>query len=566
MSEVLDVLDQFSSLVQERKPFEAVWDDIDRNLLPNVSRLGENANKSMRGQRGDFDIVDGGPRAALTTFQAGLMGRLMSSTFDWLQVQAPDEDLMDDRDTRLWLSKVNQAIFSLVNRSWFYPAVYTLFGIAGGLGSGTIYREYDKITGRENFSCRNTWEMYFADDPNGEDDTTFRESLVTNKQMAQKFKNDNLDPEVIRKSTLPNEMHEEVHLIHAVMPNPSYDPNKLDKRNKKYISYYIDKDHETLIRTGGYSVMPYCTWRIEKEVNESYGRGPGWRALADIKGLYAYAKTDITASQFNSNPGLDIPIERKGEIKYIPGGRNYYDDVNRPVKVLDKPDPRFGLEREQHKQEAIDKHFMVPFFTAMQQVGGMDRQRTAYEVRQIEQEAAILLGPYATGFQIQFMDRVVEGLFNDAAENNMIPPAPPQLARSMNGRKLQVVYSGPLAQAQKSFFNTEPYRKTIADIQSIMSMDPTGQSIPRQIMDIPDWDKFFRQIAEGNGLPEESMNEARQILQTRKARADQMQKQQSIDAMQKLGGAKALNEPTQPGSPMDQMGKQVQGQPVAAGQ
>jgi hypothetical protein len=565
--EVRDLLDEYNTLATDRKPFEAVWDEIDANLLPNVSRLAENANKSMQGKRGDEAIVDGGPRSALTTFQAGLMGRLMSSTFDWLAVETPDEDMMDDRETRMWLSKVNQAIFSLVNRSWFYPVVYALFGIAGGLGTGTIYREFDKNVGKEMFSIRNTWEMYFADDPNGENDTAIRHTVLTNKQMAQQFRDDNLDPEVERRAANSSEQYNDAHLIHVVKPNPNYDPRKRDKLNKRFSSWYIDLDHERLLRKGGYSVMPYSTWRIEKEVNEAYGRGPGWRALADIKALYAYARTDITAAQFNSNPAYDIPEERRGQVKIVPGGRNYYEDAAREIKQLSKPDPRFGLEREQHKQQIIDRHFMVPFFTAMQQIGSMDRQRTAYEVRQIEQEAAILLGPYATGFQVQFMDRIVEGLFYDAMENGMIPAPPMQLVQNLNGAKLAVRYSGPLAQAQKSFFNTEPYRRTIQDITALMSMDPTGQSTPRQIFDIPDWDRFFREMAQGNGLPEEAMFEARRILANRDARAKKVEQQQQLNQMEQIGKAMpGLNQPVQPGSAADALAKQAKGQPVAAGQ
>ena len=51
MSEVLDALDEWKALVDIRRPFEAVWDAIDENLLPNVSRLAETQDNSVRGQR-----------------------------------------------------------------------------------------------------------------------------------------------------------------------------------------------------------------------------------------------------------------------------------------------------------------------------------------------------------------------------------------------------------------------------------------------------------------------------------------------------------------------------------
>ena len=557
MSEVLDLLDEFKTLQEARKPYETVWDDIDANLLPNVMRLAESSIPD-KGARRDEKINDGGPRYALSTFQAGFMGRLMSARFDWFSVQTPDEDLADDRDTRMWLSKLNQAIFMLINRSKFFPQTYSLFGVAGGLGTATMYHDYDDARQKVMFSLRNPWEMYLADDENGDTDTADRLTLMSYKNIARAFKDDTLDAEVIKMAESPSDCHKEIKILHVVKPNPDYDPRKRDIRAKRYASWYVDMEHENIIRRGGYSVMPYSTWAIDKEVGEAYGRGPGWRALSDIKGLYAVTKTTTVGAQYQVNPAADIPQERKGTEQLVPGGRNYYDDQGRDIKVIPKViDLKAGLEIQQHKQQIIERQFMVPFFTMMQQIGTQSRQKTAYEVQQIEREAAILLGPYATGFQSQYMENIVECLVYYVIENKMVPPPPVQLMQSPNGSKLQTVYTGPLALAEKAFFNTEPYRRTLQDIQTIMSTDPTGQSLPRQIFDIPDWDRFFREMAQGNGLPEEGTLEVRKIDANRKARAKDMEQQKQLAAMEQMGKAMpGLNQPVQPGSAADAMSKQ----------
>ena len=85
-------------------------------------------------------------------------------------------------------------------------------------------------------------------------------------------------------------------------------------------------------------------------------------------------------------------------------------------------------------------------------------------------------------------------------------------------------------------------------------------------MDIPDWYRFLKELAQGNGLPIESLLEDKTFKQIRKARADTMQRQQQLDAIQKMGGMQGLNQPTQPGSVADAISKQNQGQPVASGQ
>lgn len=565
MSEVLDLMDEFKTLVEQRKPYETVWDDIDANLLPNIMRLAE-SSAPQKGARRDEKINDGGPRYALSTFQAGFMGRIMSPQFDFFSVQTPDEDLADDRNTRMWLSKLNQAIFMLINRSKFFPQTYCLLGVAGGMGTATMYHEYDNTQRKVMFSLRNPWEIYISDDENGDPDMVDRLTLMSYRNIASKFKNDTLDPEVIKFAESPDERNKEIHILHVVKPNPSYDPRKRDARSKRYKSWYIDYEHQSIIRPGGYSVMPYSIWAIDKEVGEPYGRGPGWRALSDIKGLYATAKTNMVGGQYQVNPAADIPQERKGTEQLVPGGRNYYEETGREIKVIQKViDLKAGLEREQHKQQIIERHFMVPFFTAAQQaLTGKARERTAYEVQQIEREVAILLGPYATGFQSQYMESVIGCLVYYVIENRMVPPPPPQLMQSPNGNKLQIVYTGPLALAEKAFFNTEPYRRTLQDIQTIMSTDPTGESLPRQIFDIPDWDRFFREMAQGNGLPEEGMLETRKIFANRQARAKALEEQRKLAALEQMGKAMpGLNQPVQPGSAADAINKK--GAPVASG-
>jgi hypothetical protein len=556
MSRVTDILEELAALKAKREPFELTWQEILSNILPNVLNLTQDPYGSTMGYRRDEAIIQGTPRAALATCQAGLMGRLMSAQYDWLAVQTPDEDMMDDRDTRMWLSKLNAAIFSLISRSTFYRTMFDFFGHAMGLGTAIVFRQYDVNKGKEIFSLRNPFECYLADDADGNLDTVYRVTLLSNKQMVDVFGEDNLHEEVRRNAENPAQRHELNQVCHAVYPNEMYNPKSKDSKYKRFASCYVDISHQSLIRESGYTAFPYSAWRPEKEVGEAYGRGAGWRALADIKMLYAISKTNITGAQKQVNPALDIPADRSEPVNTMPGGRSYYEDTGKRIYPIETViDLKTGLDREQRVLQIVERHFMVPFFTMMQQIGVDTRQRTAYEVQQIEQETALLLGPYATGFQQEAMDPIVEGLVYDVLDNGMIPAPPPQLLQSSQGRKLEVAYSGPLATAARQFFNTEPYRKTIQDINALFSMDPTGQSIPRQVLDIFDWDRWMREFARNNGLPEEAMIQQQQVDAMRKAQQKAMAMQQQLASLQALGkAAPGLSKAPEAGSPMSQVG------------
>ena len=558
---VRDLLDEFQSLKEIRKPYENTWQEIADNVVPN--RSGFTTDDPDKGiHRGQL-IQDGTPLAALATYKSGLMGRLLSSFFNWFSVRTPDEDMMDVREIRMWLSKVDQVLYGMIARSNFYPQMYEFFGDGGSIGTATIYRYWNAAYQREVFSVRHPREIYVAEDEEGSVDTIFRPTLMSYKNMVQAFKDDELDEQYKEYSNDPDMRNQEGKILHVVKPNESFNPKKASKTSKRYASWYIDIEHESIIRKGGYTVFPYAIWRVEKEPDETYGRGPGWRALSDIKSLYAYAKTDITAAQMLVNPPLEIPEERRGQVKWVPGGRNYYSDANRRIIEPERNiNLQAGLEREQRQQAIVEKHFMVPFFTMMQNIGEMTRERTAYEVRRIEEETAILLGPHITGLNQDVMDKLIDGMFNDAWEAGLIPPAPERLLKSMNGRRLEVDYMGPLALAQRSFFHSEPYRKTLTDIAQTLAVDPTGGTA--RILDNYDWDRVTREMAKSNGLPEEAMLDEKTVAKMRQVRAEQMAKQQQMAQLEQLGKAMpGLSKGAEEGSVAKSMEKAKAGTPAA---
>jgi hypothetical protein len=547
---VRDLLDEFQQLQNERVNFEKVWEEIAQHVVPNLSGF---LNEPIPGEKHDELIVEGTPMAALQTYKAGLMGRLLSQYFNWFSIRTPDEDSMDNREVRMWLSKVDQAIYALIARSNFYPQIFQLFGHGGSVGTATIYREWDPLNQREVFLTQHPRSIYLQQSDKQDVDTVFRVEMMNHKNMVAAFDKDDLDEEVRKLSTDSNQRYSTVKVLHIVKPNPKYNPEKKDSKAKRFLSYYLDVDHENIIREGGYRIMPYCSWRVEKEPHEDYGRGPGWRALADIKALYAYAKTDITAAQMMVNPPLQIPEELRGKVRWVPGGRNYYEDANRVVhEGVVQRQLQAGLEREQQKQRIIEKHFMVPFFTMLQQVAEIDKgDKTAYEIRRIEEEMAILLGPHITGLNQDVMDKLIDGMFNDAWDAGMIPPPPRILLESPVGRRLEVDYMGPLAQAQRSFYHSEPYRKTMSDLAGIMAFDPSGQTTQRVLQNY-NFDMFFRNMSKTNGLPEETMYSEQELAQIRKMIQQQIEQQQKAVLLEQAGKANVgLSKGPEPGSPAE---------------
>ena len=544
---VRDLMDEFGVLKAQRLNWETTWSDIQQNVIPHRTGFEESPEK---GQRHDSKIYDGTPLAALNTYASGSQGYLLSNVFKWFGLRVAEERVMDIREVRMWLSVVEQVLYGLVQRSNFYKQVYELFRDGGAFGTATLYTWFDEGERKEWFTTIHPREIYIAENDNGEVDTVFHHYQMSYKRAMQRFKNDTVHPEVEKAAGEAHRKYEEMEILRVVRPNERWERGRADNASMRFESLYIDVDHQVVMREGGHAINPYAVWRVEKSSDEAYGRGPGWTALADIKALYAYAKSDITAAQLMVNPPLEIPTERY-DFKYLPGGRNYYDDQSRRAFVMDtRIDLKAGLEREERTRKIIEKHFLVDFFLLMSQ---MDRDVTATEIRRRQEEKAVILGPHIAGLNQDVLDRIIDRLFMDAWDAGMIPPPPRVLVES--GQHMDVDYMGPLAQAQRSFFHSEPYRASLGDIMGVAQLRP-------DVLDNYNWDFITREMSKAQGMPEEALLDEKIVAQVRQVRQQQLQQQRQLAAMEQMGkAAGGLGKSVEEGSVLEAMDKEKAGAP-----
>jgi hypothetical protein len=546
-------IELFNSMYSARQPYEAVWQDIADNVVPHRTQFNQ-VRPTNKALINDIKIYDGTPVAALNLYASGSQGYLLSSSYKWFSLRIPDERLMDDRQVRIWLSIVEQVLYGLIQRSNFYKEMYMMFKDGGGLGTATVYTYFDPVTRRAWFNTLHPKEIFIAEDDNGQVNTVARHFTMTARRMYERFKDDTLDPDIIEDAKDDNESGNDHEILHIVQERIDYDARKQDSKNMRYESCYIDMEHESTIREGGFPVNPYGVWRVEKASDEVYGRGPGWTALADIKALYQYVKTDIHAAQLEVDPVLDVPAERLNDIKYVPGGRNSYEDPNRTVKRINPSiNLRAGLDREERKQRIIEKHFLVDFFMMMSQA---QREMTATEIRQRQEEKAVMLGPHITGLNQDILDKQMDVLFRAAWDNGMIPQPPDILKQAGH---IEVDYQGPLAQAQRSFFKTEPYRSVMRDITGmVQAISPVAPGVASGMLDNYNWDYITREMSKGDGLPEEAIMDEKIRDKIRQQRAQQQMAQAQAAQMSQVGkAAPGLNQPVQEGSILAQIAGQA---------
>ena len=505
-------------LEKERKNWEGVWDEIVEFVIPRRTQVERDA---ARGKRNDQSIFDGTALDSLKLLADGLQGYLISSSYKWFAMKMEDQRIEEVPAVRSWLQEVERLLYGIINRSNFYRQMHEMFMDAGSFGTAAIYSELDPGRGRVNFSTRHPKEIYLVQDNYGHITEVWRYYFMTIKQIVETF--ENVDEHYTR--LLEKTPDERYPVIHCVYPREGRDVTKKDSQNKAYASQYIDVTHKKVFRSSGYDQLPYAVWRFYKNSDEVYGRSPAWNALADVKSINEVAKTNVWAAQMSVRPPLWVPEELKGRVRFVPGGMNYYsDDPKRAIApVMTGVNYPIGVDREDRMREAINKHFMVDFFLL---IARAEKEMTATEIREKQEEKSVVLGPTVNGLEQECLDPVIDRGFYLALEQGWLPPPPEFLA----GAQMKIDYMGPLAQAQRRFFRSQPYRNTLQEMMPVLQVRP-------EVADIINWDEVAKDIMEANDMPQSAFMKPEMIRAIRQQRAQQMQQQQQLEAMEKMGKA-----------------------------
>jgi len=539
------LIEEFHQLKHRRNNWEDVWTEIQENVIPR--RTGFETATPQRGKRHDSKIYDGSPLGALILMAQGFQGYQLSPSYRWARIKSVFEPLMIMRDVRLWLAKVGDILFSLLSRSNFYREMHEYIMDAGSFGTATLFISEDIKNARVWFQTRHPREIYIAEDENEVVNVIFRHTEMTYKQMLEAFDEDILHKDI--QSGYDQNPYDTTMLLHVVKPNERYNPDKTDSKSMKFESTYIDIVNEMIIRESGFNENPYAVWRFYKNSDEEYGRSPAWDALGDIKAIHQYSKTNTTTAQLLANPPLEIPDDRRGLVIYKPGAHNYYEDPERGVKLMQTASAsayHVGFDRENQVREAIERAFYVPFFLMM---ANAEKQMTATEIMRRDEEKAVILGPMITGLNHDTLNPMFDRLFDIAWRAGWLPPPPEILLRA--GGKLEIDYMGPLAQAQRRHFYSEPYRGGMVDLSGVVQLD-------QMILDNFNWDYVAKEIVRANNWPEEAINSERVVAEIRRLRrqAQEDAKQQAM--LETMGkAAPGLNEPVKEESLLKNIGKQA---------
>ena len=487
---------RFVKLENDRSSFRSHWMEISDYIAPRRGRyLIEGQNS--RGRKRTTKIIDSTGTQALRVMAAGLMSGMTSPARPWHRRRVRD-DLMDNAEVRRWLAQVEMIERSILHKSNFYNAIYTVYTELGAFGTAPLYRQpsFDDVIRFRPFTVG---EYVIAENDQGVVDTLGRHFTMTVGQIVQKFVHDpmtgKMDWSGVSKATKrlwdQSNYDELVEVLHFIEPRlmGDRDASKKDALNMPFKSCYFElaSESDELLMESGYRKFPAYVPRWDVLSGDVYGRCPGMDTLGDIKQLQHQQKRKAQAIDKMVNPPMVAPTSLKGKPSTVlPGQTTYVDPMQGGQGFVPayQVQPRISeLQMDiAEVQNRIQRGFYADLFAMM--INSDRRQMTATEVVERHEEKLVLLGPVLQRINVELLDPLLDDVFEYALEAGLLPEPPEALA----GEELEVEYISLLAQAQQAV--------AASSLERVMGFAGNLVAVFQDIVDGINSDEALRQYSE----------------------------------------------------------------------
>lgn len=445
---------RIAALEKERSSFVPTWRETAHWIDPTkgkfVTQKGNGAHPND-GTRRNKQIINSRATMAKRAATSGMMAGTMSPSQPWFKLETLTRPLMSSSAVAQWVFSVEEAINNVLLESNFYNMVAVFLDELLTFGTAAMsHVDDDQSVAR--FYTHTAGSYLIGVDDRGDVNTFVLQKMMQASVMEQKFGKDNLSP-AVRQAVEGGNKDGWFKVTQFIEPNPDFDPEKLESKFKRFRSVWFEEgnNENKFLREEGFDDFPVYVVRWSLVGEDVYGtNSPALVALGDIKGLQEQEKQKAIGIAKQMSPLLKGPASlRNLDIPNAPGG----------LIAFDNDDPRGGLtsvfqinpavQELRVDMDAIERRineaFFVDLFFAISSMQGI-QPRNQLEITQRNQEALLILGPVLERIQREFASPLIERVFNQLADNELLPEPPEEL----RGESLDTRFISSLAQAQRS--------------------------------------------------------------------------------------------------------------------
>ncbi len=515
------------ALDKERSSWVHHWRELADYILPRrVRTLSDDRNK---GNKLNAKILDSTGTLASRTLASGMMTGITSPSRPWFRLVTRDPDLMEDAAVKAWTFAAENRVRQIFAGSNIYNGLAGIYEDLGVFGTAAmvIGRHSDTMIRAFSLPVGSYW---LATGPDLTVDTLFREIPMTIDQMVRKFGLSKLPPST--RSAYDSGNLDAWHTVYQVIePNLDRPMDRADAAGKAWRSvYWQEGETREPLMVSGFDEKPFLAPRWHVTGVDVYGRSPGMDALADIKQLQVETRRKGQAIDKMVNPPLQGPSSMQGQpVSLLPGAKIFLGNSElqaggfRPIYEV-RPDILKLQEDILEVQGRVRSAFYADLFLMLAESDR--RQITATEIEERRSEKMLALGPVLERLQDELINPLVDIAFDQALENEMLPPPPPQL----QGQNLRIELQSVLARQQRM--------DAVLGMDRLLNTVLTLAQAAPQVVEKIDADQVIDEYADLTGVPPEVVRSDDQVQQLRAERAQQEQAAQEA-ALAREGAAAA---------------------------
>lgn len=550
-----EIVGQWDRMDSDAATFKIGWQDIANYMNPDRNDYIVERTPGMK--RMQF-VFDSSPILALEEAAAGLHSRLTSAWLQWFHLRVEDDRIDSIDRVRAWLEAASGDLYALFAgpRYSFAAASHELYRDVLMIGTSAMAVLESQRSG-VLFSTRHMKECRIAENEEDRVDTLIRSWTFTAKQAVEAW-GDAAGEKVVKAAGDPKSAMAKFRFLHAVRPRRVRDAQRSDKLHKAWESVYVSLEDMCEIDVSGFDEFPYLVPRFSKIAGETYGRGPGWVALPDVKMLNEMVKLVLKAAEKVVDPPLQLPDSSfMVPIKTSPASLNYYraNSTGRIEPIKTGGDVPIGIEMINSLRQQV----RAIFHHALLRMAGADNPDptdspgkgvTAAYVSQDTQDRGMMQSPMLARMQSEFTGPLIDRAFAIRWRQSVragfgpgspFPPPPPELS----GARLKVEYVSPISLAQKAS-EIDAIDAVIQTAQRLGQADPTGQTA-KDMAKVINAEGILRLVARDRNAPVVTLRSAEDVAQARQAEAEaeqamaQHQQAESVAKTAKDGSVAAKN-------------------------
>jgi hypothetical protein len=501
------------------------WQDEANYIFPRESNI---TDISMPGAPDKVTLYDTTAVTESDNMVSGLLTNLVPAGQKFFSFGTDDDEVEEMDVVKSYMARATSRLHEELFTSNYILQLTETLGSLTVHGTGNSYSEWKE--GGLNFTDWDIARYQILENFAGAVDTMILKFPKTAKQAYEKW-GSKAGKSVVELFEGPGvniqKQNDTFWFIHMVRPRKNWNPRFEDSMNMSFESQYISIKDKEIVDEGGYPEFPYAVPRWKKTTGEAHGRGVGTMILPQVKMVNANKKDFNNLSNKYPNPPMDVLQSFEGTYKTFPGARNNVMELptGQPQQLYPSGFP-ISKDSLEFERQVIKDAFYASAFAPLTGLTG-DR-RNELEIRQRVMEAFRKIGSPIGRLESELFTPQLTRCYHLLVRNGAIEPPPPEL----QGRKLKIMYLGPLSLAQQ---NAE-VSASQQWIGTVAEMEATSPAFAGSADNI-NVDKAVRRMGRIFGVNENDIATEQEVKAKRDQRRQELERQKALEAAQVTAGA-----------------------------